>query len=83
MRRSRSRERQWDKISHEREEQQQSGGQATHAGLTMLEAYQLTDDESKNAGCAHAEPTSHGEVRSEGKNGLAHVIASAHRRRRW
>jgi hypothetical protein len=83
MGRSRGRERQWHKISHEREKQQQSGGQAAHAGLTMLEAYQLMDDESKNAGCTHPEPTSYVEERSEGKNGLAHVNASARRRRRW
>jgi hypothetical protein len=43
----RSRERQWDEISHEREEQQQSGGQAMH-GFALVEAYQLADDESKN-----------------------------------
>ncbi len=46
----RSRERQRDEISHEREEQQQSGGQAMHE-LALVEAYQLAEDESKNS-CA-------------------------------
>jgi len=49
-RRRRRRERQWDKISHEREEQQPSGGQAMH-GLAMLESLPTCRGRKQERGC--------------------------------